>query len=153
MVEVGKGTTIIDLTIKGLSEGTYNVTVRECGDIHLGAESTGSIWGWLKAKGEGKKVQDAKGYWGTVDIAKNGIGSAFLTRPIQVLEMFGKSIVVSKKIAEGENDLQGSRDDPDTLVGVVARSAGVWDNDKTVCSCSGKTVWEERSEQLGKGML
>lgn len=44
-------------------------------------------------------------------------------------------------------------EDADTLVGVVARSAGVWENDKTVCSCSGKTVWEEREEQKGKGML
>ena len=45
------------------------------------------------------------------------------------------------------------QEDPDTLVGVIARSAGVWDNDKTVCSCSGKSVWQERAELLGKGMV
>lgn len=44
-------------------------------------------------------------------------------------------------------------DDADTIVGVIARSAGVWDNEKMVCSCSGKNVWEERKEQVSKGML
>ena len=27
--------------------------------------------------------------------------------------------------------------------GVVARSSGVWGNEKKVCSCSGKDLWEE----------
>lgn len=74
---------------------------------------------------------------------------------------------------------QFDKNDPDTLVGVIARSAGVWDSkcffagprvlhtllhfaqaltrlmtdDKTVCSCSGKTVWQEREEQRDRGML
>ena len=71
--------------------------------------------------------------------------------------------------------MQFDKNDPDTLVGVIARSAGVWDSkcisspiivvykenlltmippdDKTVCSCSGKTVWQEREEQRDRGML
>lgn len=32
------------------------------------------------------------------------------------------------------------------LSGIVARSAGLWENDKVVCTCSGKTVWEERHD-------
>lgn len=39
------------------------------------------------------------------------------------------------------------------VCGVVARSAGVWENEKVVCGCSGKTVWEEREEMVGKGMV
>lgn len=31
----------------------------------------------------------------------------------------------------------------DRVAGVVARSAGVWDNMKKVCACSGRTLWEE----------
>ena len=46
----------------------------------------------------------------------------------------------------------GGRGD-EVVVGVVARSAGVWENEKVVCGCSGKTVWEEREEMLGRGML
>ncbi|PNS13761.1 hypothetical protein CAC42_3254 [Sphaceloma murrayae] len=139
--------TIIDLSIKGLSPGTYHATVRQGGDISAGPESTGGIWDMLRAKSEGKP-QSARGVFGTVEVSQGGIGSVFLDKPVEVWEMIGRSIVVSKQ-QEGKL----SREDPDTLVGVIARSAGVWDNDKTVCSCSGKTVWEERREQVDKGML
>jgi copper chaperone for superoxide dismutase len=83
-------------------------------------------------------------------------------------------------MANRGNVSQFDKNDPDTLVGVIARSAGVWDSkcfsypspglevyflgwnradqsspadDKTVCSCSGKTVWQEREEQRDRGML
>ncbi len=47
----------------------------------------------------------------------------------------------------------GGEDGIGEVVGVVARSAGVWENEKVVCGCSGKTVWEEREEMIGKGMV
>jgi copper chaperone for superoxide dismutase len=72
----------------------------------------------------------------------------FVDKPVQIWELIGRSIVVSKS-QEGKF----SSEDPDTVVGVIARSAGVWDNDKTVCSCTGKTVWEERKEQVQRGMI
>lgn len=95
-----------------------------------------------------KEKTSSRGILGTLQVSKGGVGAVFLDKPIQIWEMIGRSIVVSKK-RDGAFD----RRDPDTLVGVIARSAGVWDNDKTVCSCSGKTVWEEREEQQGRGML
>jgi len=137
--------TIIDLSIRGLSPGTYHATIRESGNISQGPESTGSIWELLRAK---KEKTAARGILGTVQVNKGGIGAVFLDKPIQIWEMVGRSIVVSKEL-----DQKMDKNDPDTLVGVIARSAGVWDNDKTVCSCSGKTVWEERTEQAGRGML
>lgn len=161
MVQVAPSMTIVDLTIRGLNPGTYNVTVREAGNIQYGPESTGGIWDYLRAKEE-KKPLEAKGWWGTVNVTKTGLGSAFFSKPMDVFEMYGKSIVVSKTRSTDQDDeldglngphLKDSRNDPDTLVGVVARSAGVWQNDKTVCSCSGKTVWQEREEQVGKGMM
>ena len=30
--------------------------------------------------------------------------------------------------------------------GIIARSAGLFQNTKTVCACTGKTLWEERLE-------
>ncbi|KAL1301791.1 hypothetical protein AAFC00_005986 [Neodothiora populina] len=154
MVQVSKDMTIVDLSVKGLGQGTYNVTVREAGNIERGAETTGGIWDLLRARSE-QKPATAKGVWGTVEVSKAGIGSVFLDKPIHIWEVIGRSLVVSKKKSDDDNgeNLLATRDDPDTLVGVIARSAGVWDNDKTVCSCSGKTVWEERTEQRGKGML
>jgi copper chaperone for superoxide dismutase len=134
MVQVASNLTIVDLTIRGLSPGTYHATVRENGDISEGPESTGSIWESLKAK---KEKTPCRGVFGTVEVGKGG-----------VWEMIGRSIVVAR-----QQDGKFDKNDADTLVGVIARSAGVWDNDKTVCSCSGKTVWQERQEQVDRGML
>src|ERR1700753_713838 len=39
--QVADNMTLVDLSIRGLSEGTYHATVRERGDISQGASSTG----------------------------------------------------------------------------------------------------------------
>lgn len=143
MVQVSPNLTLIDLTIRGLSPGSYWATVRETGDISNGAISTRGIW-------RDEKALTPRGLLGTVQVGKDGIGSVFIDKPIQIWEMIGRGMVISKQ-HEGEGTFE--KNDDDTLVGVIARSAGVWDNDKTVCSCSGKTLWEERKDEVKKGML
>lgn len=146
MVQVSKALTLVDLTINGLSPGQYWATIRETGDVSQGPASTGGIWEALKQKLQ--REEHPRGVFGTVDVDALGKGSVFFDRPVAVWEMIGRSMVVSKN-----KDGPFKQDDPDTLVGVIARSAGVWDNDKMVCSCSGKNVWEERKEQVSKGMV
>lgn len=145
MVQVAPSVTIVDLSIRGLSPGTYHATIRESGDISDGPESTGPIWEAAKAKLEGTAC---RGVFGTVQVNTGGVGAVFLDKPIQIWEMIGRSIVVAR-----QQDGAFDKNDADTLVGVIARSAGVWENDKTVCSCSGKTVWQERKDEVGRGML
>ena len=146
MVQVSPTMTLLDMTLKGVSPGTYNVSIRERGDISQGAASTGGIWDSIESK-SASPPRPVKGVLGTIEVGQSGLGSVFLDKPIQIWEMIGRSIVVSKRQEKFD------KEDADTLVGVIARSAGVWDNEKTVCSCSGKTVWEERKAQVGKGML
>ncbi|KAF7159199.1 hypothetical protein CNMCM5623_004471 [Aspergillus felis] len=149
MVQVSSNMTLVDLTINGLAPGKYWATVREAGDISRGAESTGGIWEALKAKVMGSEApKEPRGVFGSVDVDNKGRGNVFLDRPVAIWELIGRSMVVSKS---QEGPFQ--QEDPDTLVGVIARSAGVWDNDKTVCSCSGKNVWQERQEQVSQGMM
>ena len=64
----------------------------------------------------------------------------------RVWEMVGRGIVVQPKGGE-------KRVGDETVMGVVAWSAGMWENEKMVCGCSGKTEWEEREEMVGRGML
>ena len=145
MIQVSSNLTVIDLTIRGLSPGKYWATVRETGDISQGAVSTGAIW--TGAKGT---VVKPRGIFGTIQIGEDGLGSVFLDKPIQIWEMIGRGMVIS---TQHDGIGKFDKNDQDTLVGVIARSAGVWDNDKTVCSCSGKTLWEERKDEVKKGML
>ncbi|KLJ12319.1 hypothetical protein EMPG_12622 [Blastomyces silverae] len=146
MVQVAPKLTLVDLTINGLPPGKYWATVRDTGDISQGPASTGGIWEALKQKVQGS--EPPRGVFGEVEVGSDGKGNAFLDRPVAVWELIGRSMVVSK-FKEGPFQ----EEDPNTLVGVIARSAGVWDNDKMVCSCSGKNVWEERVEQVSKGMM
>lgn len=143
MVQVAPNMTLVDLTIRGLAPGDYSATVRQTGDISRGAVSAGGLWAESQ-----EPTMKPRGVLGTVRVGKDGIGSVFLDQPIQIWELIGRAVVVSKQ-QSGEAPL---KNDENTLVGVIARSAGVWDNDKTVCSCSGKTLWEERKDEMKKGM-
>lgn len=137
--------------MRGVEMGTYYATVRVNGDISQGAASTGSIWDGLRSAWRPEGVRP-RGELGQLEVGRDGKGSVLLAREVGVSEIIGRAMVVSKEKPEA-----GTRtfrdDDRATVVGVIARSAGVWDNDKTVCSCSGKSVWEERTEQVAKGMM
>lgn len=141
MVQVNSERTLVDLTIRGVAPGTYRATIREYGDLKDGATSTGPVW----SGGE----KEAKGSLGVIEVGKDGRGAAFVDHAFQVWEIIGHAMVLTKQ-DEGTHPLQN---DENTVVGVIARSAGMWDNDKTVCSCTGKTLWEERKDEVKKGML
>ncbi len=101
-------------------------------------ESMGQIY-----KGE---QGDRQGELGTLVVNEDGRGELVGEVEWRVWEMVGRGVVVQRKA-------EGQRDGDSIVVGVVARSAGVWENEKVVCGCSGKTVWEEREEMVGRGML
>lgn len=146
MVQVAPSLTLFDLAVHGLTPGKYWASIRATGDISRGVVSSGGIWS------ETIKEDPAtlKGRLGTFTVGLNGMGSVFFDKPIEVWEMIGRGLVVSRQ-HDGETKFESN--DEDTLVGVIARSPGVWDNDKTICSCSGKTLWEERKDEVKKGML
>ncbi|KAK4465717.1 superoxide dismutase 1 copper chaperone [Cladorrhinum samala] len=145
-VQVSPTSTLIDLTIRGVPAGRYRASIRQYGNLSAGATSTGPVW-------SGKR-----GDLGLIEVGPDGRGSAFINHEFQVWEVIGHALCVSSTVEEGEGEGEGKegqrlKNDEGTVVGIIARSAGVWDNDKTVCSCTGKTLWEERKDEVGKGML
>ncbi|KAI1024734.1 hypothetical protein LB503_007353 [Fusarium chuoi] len=141
MVQVSSGRTLVDLTIRGVSPGTYKASIRAYGDLKNGATSTGPVW-----TGEDKKP---RGDLGTIQVGEDGRGAAFIDHGFQIWEVIGHAMVLTRQEEKDES----LKNDKDTVVGIIARSAGMWDNDKTVCSCTGKTLWEERKDEVQKGML
>ncbi|KAI5457725.1 putative superoxide dismutase copper chaperone Lys7 [Mariannaea sp. PMI_226] len=141
MVQVSSGKTLVDLTVRGVAPGTYRASIREYGDLKLGAQSAGPVW----AGGENGN----RGALGVVEVGEDGRGSVFVAHPFQIWEVIGHAMILTKQ-EEGPTPLAN---DSDTVVGVIARSAGMWENDKTVCSCTGKTLWDERRDEVKKGML
>lgn len=145
MVSVSPTTTIVDLTIHGVQPGTYHATIREYGNLQHGAASTGPAWAGDSSSG----IDQPRGLLGTIEVGEDGKGSMFADHPFQVWEIIGHAIVVTQ---QGLDQTELENNDS-TVLGVVARSAGMWDNDKAVCSCTGKTLWEERKDQVSKGMI
>jgi len=105
-----------------------------------------------------------EGILGRVEVGKEGRGELVGEVGWGVWEVVGRGVVVARedgggRVVEGGIEAgreEGMRDDKGgdkVVVGVVARSAGVWENEKVVCGCSGKTVWEERGEAVKRGML
>lgn len=151
MVQVSPTVTLIDLTVRGVSAGSYQVTIREYGNLTEGVHSAGPVWVGSVANAGANDAAKPRGVLGTVQVGEDGHGSVFTEAPFQVWEVIGHGMVVSPldKVAS-DKKLQN---DADTVAGIVARSAGVWGNDKTVCACSGKTLWEERKDEIQKGMF
>ena len=136
--------TLLDLTLTGMKPGTYVASLRRSGDISEGAKSMGKVFAGLQ--------ETRNGELGTVKVDKEGRGELVDEIKWPIWEAVGRGIVVQREEGGGESASEKDRRE-EVVVGVVARSAGVWENEKVVCGCSGKTVWEEREEMVGKGML
>lgn len=150
MVGVSPAVTLVDLTLRGIAPGTYRASIREYGDLKDGVSSTGPVWRGDATATAPEHKGVVRGDLGTVEIGADGTGAVFLAKSFQVWEVVGHAFAVTRQ-DEVEGKVLGN--DEDTVVGVIARSAGMWDNDKTVCSCTGKTLWEERKDEVKKGML
>ncbi|KAI0464966.1 hypothetical protein LJB42_000182 [Komagataella kurtzmanii] len=134
MVAVSPSEMLIDFTVDGVSKaGTYWPSIRTSGNLTEGAKSTGSIFFQLQQINTTEKA--AEGFK----------GQYFISVPLKITDLIGRSVVVGD--GKGYDDVSDS-----SLVGVIARSAGVWENDKQVCSCTGKTVWQERRDVKDHGL-
>ena len=164
-VQVAPMIVLIDLTVRGLRPGKYVASIHQTGDISRGVASLGGRWDSSPPASfptsstpssdsdlSSASQRPSKGLLGDVEVNESGSGSTLLTKDIQIWEIIGRGMTVSPMTKGWRMGHLGTTDEG-TVIGIVARSAGVWDNEKTVCSCSGKTVWEERNEQVQKGML
>ena len=120
LVQIDDSEILVDLTVDGLEpHSEYQLQIRECGDLSQGSQSTGDV-----LHSVGTLQTDAK-------------GSGELVKEVQGFAMWqlvGRSLVLQSR--------KGSDFD---IAGIIARSAGLFQNTKRVCACSGKTLWEEAS--------
>ncbi|TPX56056.1 hypothetical protein PhCBS80983_g04833 [Powellomyces hirtus] len=130
LVQVDGETCLVDVTIDGVTPGEHVVSIHECGDISGGCESTGKALTEL-----GKVMVDASGR-GDLVVEK---------RDVKVWDIIGRSIVI-----DAANQKATAEAGKDAVCGIIARSAGVFENPKSVCSCDGKTLWEEANTNPSK---
>ncbi|KAI3886332.1 hypothetical protein MKW92_016750 [Papaver armeniacum] len=118
----------IEASFSGLSPGKHGWTINEFGDLTRGAASTGKVFNPIKATGQ------PLGDLGTLDALGNGEASFTGAKEmLRVADLIGRAIVVY----ETED-----KSDSGVAAAVIARSAGVGENYKKLCTCDGTTIWE-----------
>lgn len=133
---------IIDGTVDGLEPGKYQLSVHENGDISQGCENCGETYNPVaKMMGlEGKEYGDL----GHISAGPNGRSAFRLeNKVIQLPECIGRSLVISQPQREG-----GKR----ITCGIIARSSGLFQNPKTICACSGASIWDENNLPIRRAL-
>lgn len=143
IVEVAHDQVVVDLTVNGVKRGIYFPLIRSTGDLSRGPLSTGSILRKL-AQFEACEVDKTELKCGHQESAELFAGHSFISANFSVKDLIGRSMVLSTS-----EDQVNQHD----ICGVIARSAGAWENEKVVCSCSGKDLWQERQDAVRKGMV
>lgn len=131
-VEESPRSCIIDGTIDGLSmKQQYELTVNECGDLSRGCDNVGNCL-FLP---ETRTRPDGRPYGSLGYFTPSSNGRAvfrFDDSMIKLSEIIGRSLVVTDR--NGNQRL---------TCGIIARSAGVFQNPKTICACDGISIWDE----------
>lgn len=120
----------IEASFSGLSPGKHGWSINEFGDLTRGAASTGKEFNPINGGNAEKPLGDL----GTLDVDEKG--EAFFSgikEKLRIGDLIGRSIA----IYETED-----KSDPGVTAAVIARSAGVGENYKKICTCDGTTIWE-----------
>ncbi|KAI7749058.1 hypothetical protein M8C21_030507 [Ambrosia artemisiifolia] len=120
----------IEANFSGLSPGKHGWSINEFGDLTRGVASTGKVFNPVNQVSEEKALGDL----GTLEADEKG--EAFFSgvkKNLKIADLIGRAIAVY------ENE---DRNDAGLAAAVIARSAGVGENYKKLCTCDGTTIWE-----------
>ncbi|KAI9025339.1 superoxide dismutase [Phycomyces nitens] len=155
-VQIDEDTCLIDLTVEGLKPGLHGVHIHECGDISQGWKSVGDHFNPTNVD-HGDVDCGHVGDLGNIEVDENGWGDLVIeSGRVKVWDIIGRSMVITENADDlGKGASTSSKwngnSGPGLLCGIIARSAGAFENVKKVCACSGKTLWEEaRIQQENK---
>ncbi|KAM0946763.1 putative superoxide dismutase, copper/zinc binding domain, heavy metal-associated domain, HMA [Dioscorea sansibarensis] len=129
LAQVNMELTRIEASFSGLSPGHHAWSINEFGDLTRGAASTGKVFNPAYNASE-KPLGDL----GTIEAIEMGEAHFSGSKEmIRVADLIGRAIVVY-----GTED----KSVPGIAAAVIARSAGVGENYKKICTCDGVTIWE-----------
>lgn len=124
----------IEANFSGLPPGKHGWSINEFGDLTRGPVSTGKVYNPPIQGSESEALGDL----GTLEVDEKGEAYySGIKKMLKVVDLIGRSIV-----------LYASEDksDPGLAAAVIARSAGVGENYKKLCTCDGTTIWEAKPD-------
>ncbi|XP_052745999.1 uncharacterized protein LOC112058522 [Bicyclus anynana] len=155
------GPLVGDGSVHGLAPGAHGLHVRHTGDLSMGCESIGEHYNPYNAPHGGPNDPADRRHAGDLgNIVADEEGRAtfrIVDNILKIHEIVGRSIAVTERADDlGVGSSPASKIDGDSgkavACGIIARSAGVFQNPKRICACDGVVVWDERDRPLaGKG--
>lgn len=132
-------TSVIDGTLDGLSlNSNYRLGIHEFGDISDGCNSCGELFDIQTSRPDPSHLTTTYGDLGDIFSDQSGRSTFRIeSERIKVWDIIGRSMIVKSKLI-------GHSDDWMKLAcGIIARSAGLFENVKRICACDGTTIWNE----------
>ncbi|XP_010546114.1 PREDICTED: copper chaperone for superoxide dismutase, chloroplastic/cytosolic isoform X2 [Tarenaya hassleriana] len=134
--QVNMELTRIEANFSGLSPGKHSWSINEFGDLTRGAATTGKIYNPLKDQ----TGRELLGDLGTLEVDEKG--EAFYSgkkERLKIVDLIGRAVVLYETEDKSATGITAS---------VIARSAGVGENYKKLCTCDGTTIWEASSNDF-----
>ncbi|XP_047522974.1 uncharacterized protein LOC125061545 [Pieris napi] len=157
--QTDQGPLVADGSIDGLSPGQHGLHVHDMGDISEGCQSIGVHFNPHKSShGSPLDPPDRRhaGDLGNIVADENGRATfRILDNVLKVWDIVGRSIAVTSQpddLGRGSSPLSkenGNSGEP-IACGIIARSAGIFQNPKRICACDGVVVWDERDRPLAR---
>lgn len=155
-VQIDAKNCVIDGTVVGLNSfAEHALAIHESGDISNGCSSVGEHYNPRNMR-HGSPESNVRHVGDLGNIVADEHGRAefkFSDHLLKVSDIIGRSIVV----AEGKDDLGESSHRLSQIngncgkllsCGIIARSAGLFQNSKRICACDGIILWDERDRPL-----
>ncbi|CAM6095175.1 unnamed protein product [Calypogeia fissa] len=131
----------IDASFSGLTPGSHAWSINTYGDLTRGAASTGGVFEAESSNSSGSKDKPM-GDLGVLDVNDKGeVDYSGAKQGLQVSELIGRAVVL---YANNDTSQEG------ITASVIARSAGVGENYKKLCSCDGTVIWESSNNDFVK---
>lgn len=131
----------IEANFSGLSPGVHGWSINQYGDLTKGAASTGKIYNTSSSN----HLKEPLGDLGTLNVADDGEASfSGAKHMLRVGDLIGRAVV----LYEGED-----KSSTGIAAAVIARSAGVGENYKKICTCDGTVIWESTGSDFVKAGL
>lgn len=154
--QTAEGPLVADGSIDGLSPGRHGLHVYESGDLSQGCNSIGGHYnpsgGPHGGPGDPPDRRHA-GDLGNITADANGRAAFRIVDDVlKVWDVIGRSMGVTERgddcgRGDGTSRVDGNSG-PILACGIIARSAGIFQNPKRICACDGVVVWDERDKPL-----
>ena len=133
------------MNLNGAPPGSHGLEIHRNGDLSDGWKSTGAAYDF-RGSAAHSDCGLHPGSLGSVTVNESGKAQQLLDVPgLHVADIIGRACILSQradfgaKTNPGHNGFVGEG----LAWGIIARSAGLQQNSKRVCLCSGRTIWEE----------